>query len=257
VLRRCTDRDRQMRQRTSGTLHRLRLAILMLSFVGISAAMLACGPARSAVPAEPTSSVVRYSSSALGFAVDYPDGWQVAETTAQVDPSMRSWYEVEFVSDLYARGEQAFGRYKVQVAVGERVRGTLTETVTSSLAAIVPQLRDQIERRCCLEVSGEPAMELVGYPLTRWGSRQLVVLHEDREYRLTFYPQIGLDSTSPSDVTAGAAFEAFLRTFTFVPVTAPPPRATPTVTPVPTPMAKGMTTEIAAPMQARASHANG
>jgi len=236
-----------MKQRAGGTIHRLRLAILMLFFIAISAAILACGPARSAVPTEPTPSAVRYSNSALGFAVDYPGDWLVTEPTTQVDPSMRSWYVVEFVSNLYAYGEQAFGRYKVGVAVGESVGGTLTETVTSSLAPIVPQFRDQIERRCCLEVGGEPAMELVGFPLTRWGSRQLVVLHEDREYRLTFYPQIGLDGSTFSAVTARPAFETFLRTFTFVPITAPLPPATPTVTPVPTPMPTGTAAPIATP----------
>jgi hypothetical protein len=242
-----------MNQRTTGTRNRLGLVILMLFFIAISVAILACGPARSAVPAEPTPSVVRYSNSALGFAVDYPGGWLVTEPTAQVDPSMRSWYVVEFVSDLYAYGEQAFGRYSVTVAVGESVGGTLTETVTCSLAPIVPQFRDQIERRCCLEVGGEPAMELVGFPLTRWGSRQLVILHDDREYRLTFYPQVGLDGSSFSDVTARAAFEAFLRTFTFVPITAPLPRATPTVTPAPTPMPTETAAPIATPTQVRAS----
>jgi hypothetical protein len=240
-----------MKQKTRGTLHRLQLAILMLSFVGISAAVLACRSARSAVPTEPALPVARYSSSALGFAVDCPDGWLVTEPTLQVDPSMRSWYVVEFVSELYVYGEQVFGRYKVEVAVGETVAGTLTETVTSSLDAIVPQWRDQIERRCCLDVGGEPAMELLDFPLTRWGSRQLVVLHKDREYRLTFYPRmIGLDGSTFSAVTARAAFETFLHTFTFVPATAPPPRAAPTVTPVPTPAARGMTTAIEAPMRA-------
>jgi hypothetical protein len=221
--------------RASDRRNRVWLIFLVLFVVAISVAFLACGPARSAVRAKPTLSVVRYSSSALGFAVDYPRDWQVTEPTAQVDPSTRSWYVVEFVSNLYAYGGQAFGRYSVGVAVGESIGGTLTETVAYSLAPIVPQFRDQIERRCCLEVGGEPAMELVGFPLTRWGSRQVVVLHDDREYRLTFYPQIGLDGSTLSDVTARAAFEAFLRTFTFIPITAPPP-VTPTITPVPTPM---------------------
>jgi hypothetical protein len=243
-----------MNQRPSDTRNRPRLVILMLSFIAVSAAILACQPASSAGP---TTSVVRYSSSVLGFAVDYPRGWLVTKPAAQVDPSMRSWYVVEFVSDLYAYGEQAFGRYQVGVAVGESVGGTLTETVTSSLSAIVPQLSDQTEKRCCLDVGGEPAMELVSYPLTRWGNRQLVVLHDHREYRLTFYPQIGLGGNTPSDVTARAAFEGFVRTFTFVPVTAPPPRATPTVTPVPTPMPTEMATPIAASTQVRVLHTNG
>jgi hypothetical protein len=194
--------------------------------------------------------MVRYSNSALGFAVDCPGEWQVTGPTAQVDPSMRPRYVVEFVSDLYVYGEQAFGRYGVRVAAGESIGGTLTETVAYSLAPIVPQVRDQIETRCCLEVGGEPAMELVGFPLTRWGSRQIVVLHEGREYSLTFYPQIGLDGSTLSDVTARTAFETFLRTFTFIPITAPPP-VTPTVTPAPTPMPTETATRIAMPAQVR------
>ena len=52
--------------------------------------------------------------------------------------------------------------------------------------------------------------------MSRWGSRQVVVLHEGREYGLTFYPQTGLDGDTASDVTARAAFDIFLDTFTFL-----------------------------------------
>jgi hypothetical protein len=223
----------------------------VLFLIAISVAILSRGPARSAVPAEPTLSVVRYSNSALGFAVDYPCEWQVTGLTAQqVDPLLRSWYVVEFVSDLYAYDEQAFGRYTVTVAVGQSIGGTLTETLAYSLSPIVPQFRDQIETRCCLEVGGEPAMEVVSF-LARWGSRRVVVLHDDREYGLTFYPQIGLAGDPAPAVTARAAFEGFLRTFTFIPITEPPPPVTPTVTPAPTPMPTERATPTAMPAQAR------
>jgi hypothetical protein len=220
----------------------LRLVVLVLFLIAISAVILVFGPWRSAVPTKPTLSVVRYRDSALGFAVDYPDGWQVTGPLARIDPSMREWYVTEFVSDLYAYGEQAFGRYSISVAVGEGMGGTLTETAAYSLSPIVPQAREQIETGCCLEVGGEPAMELVGFPLTRWGSRRVVVLHDGREYTLTFSPQIGLDGSTPADVTARAAFDTFLRTFTFIPPTAPLPStfaATPAPTPMPTETATG------------------
>jgi WD40 repeat protein len=184
---------------------------------------------------EPTQSLAHYSDPALGFAVEYPGTWEVIGPAAQVDPSLRTYHTVEFVSDLYAYGEQASGRYGVRVAVGESAGETLTETVAYSLAPIVPPLRDQIETRCCLAVGGEPAMELLGLPPAGWASRRVVVLHGGHEYNLTFYPQFGLDGGTSSDVTAQAAFKTFLRTFTFIPVTVSVPPAVPVVTPAPTP----------------------
>jgi hypothetical protein len=178
--------------------------------------------------------VVRYSNPALGFVVDYPREWQVTGPTVQVDPLMRQRHTVEFVSDLYAYGDQAIGRYTVTVAVGDGIGDTLTETIASRLALIMPPFLDQIETRCCLEVGGEPAIELVSF-LTRWGIRQVVALHEGREYDLTFYPQIGPYADTASDAAARVAFETFLDTFAFIPITATPP-VTPTVTPALTPV---------------------
>jgi hypothetical protein len=188
------------------------------------------------VSPEVTLSLVRYSDPGLGFAVDYPWGWQVSDRTYTVDPLERSWSGIEFRSNLYGYGEQVFGKYVASVAVGESVGKTLTETVEYGLSSIEPPLRDAIQIQCCLDVGGEPALELsFGWPMARWGSRQIVTLHEGREYRLNFSPQRTLDGNTPSDAAARAAFDAFLHTFTFIPVTITPLLPTPTITPAPTP----------------------
>jgi hypothetical protein len=120
--------------------------------------------------------------------------------------------------------------------VGDGEGRTLTETVEYSLSSIGPQVRDGIERRCCLTIGGEPAMELLyGWPMARWGSRQIVVHHHGREYRLNFYPHSTLDGNTASDAAARAAFDTFLRTFAFIPITVTPTPPAPTITPVPTP----------------------
>ena len=135
------------------------------------------------------------------------------------------------MSNLYAGGAQAIGKYSVNVAVRETMERTVTDTVEYRLSIIAPSVRKGIGRRCCLMVGGEPAMELTGFP-GRWGSRQVVVIHDGREYCLTFYPH--MEFNTPSDVAARAAFDAFLRTFTFIPITVLP-TPTITITPVPTP----------------------
>ena len=183
---------------------------------------------------------MHYANPSLGFALDYPSDWEVREPAHQVDPLAQSWAVVELTSNLYAYGEQVFGTYAASVAVGDSRGGTLTETVAYHLSPLAPQLREGIRSHCCLTVGGEPAMELVGFPLTRWGSRQIVVIHGGREYRLTFYPQIGLSSNTASDAAARAAFDTFLRAFTFIPITATPVPPGPTVTPAPTPAARAI-----------------
>ncbi len=193
--------------------------------------LLASGCGQAAIPAPDmhTVQMVSYRDSFLGFAVEYLASWEVAPL-----PAEHLWAQpaagVEFHSDLYMRGEQAFGRYYVNVAVVE-AHGTLTETVTQSLAPVAPEVRDRITQHCCLTVGGEPAMELKGVPWGRWGCRQIVTVHGGRAYWLTFAP-FNAEATTPSRFAARTAFEAFLRSFTFVPATTPPTTA---ITPVPTP----------------------
>jgi hypothetical protein len=83
-------------------------------------------------------------------------------------------------------------------------------------------------------------MELLNYPPTRWGNRQIMILHEGWEYRLNFYPLAGMTPTTPAGDEAQVAFDAFLRTFSFLPATRPIP--TPTITPVPTPSPSAVAT---------------
>jgi hypothetical protein len=181
--------------------------------------------------------LVQYRNPALGFAVDYPADWEVTDAIERVDPLAEAWSVIEFRTNLYGYGHHSFGKYVVTVAVKHGEGTSLTETVEHVLSPIVPSMREGIESTCCLTVGGEPAMELLLYwPMGgRWGSRQMVVIHDGREYWLTFYPLRTLDGVTPSDAAARAACDTFLRTFAFIPVTATavPPR--PTVMPVPTP----------------------
>lgn len=180
---------------------------------------------------EPTSSLMRYTDPYLGFAVEYPTEWDVTDYLEVQEPTGQSLTGIGFRSNLYLGGEQALGHYGVTVAVGEVMGTSLTDTVEYRLSPIVREVRDKISRQCCLMVDGEPGMELTGFPWERWGSRQIVVIHNGREYRLTFYPY-NTQFNTPSDVVARAAFDSFLHTFTFTPITVGP---TPTITPVPTP----------------------
>ncbi len=178
---------------------------------------------------------LRHSDPVLGFAAQVPGDWQVTAPEQQLDALGRLWTAVEFVSPAYALGYPPLDQYHFRVAMAESMGGTLTETVEFGLSMLSPDFRDQIEMQCCLTVGGEPAMELLNYPPTRWGSRQLVILHEVREYRLTFYPQMGISANSEAGMAARQVVETFLRTFTFLPVTITPVPPLPTITPVPTP----------------------
>ena len=113
--------------------------------------------------------------------------------------------------------------------------GTLTETVELGLSPLNSGYRDMVQMRCCVTVGGEEAMELLNYPPTRWGNRQIVVLHEGWEYRLNFYPLTGLTTATTAGVEAQVAFDTFLRTFSFIPFSATPAVPAPTPTPAPTP----------------------
>lgn len=202
----------------------------------------ACG-ARATMPtpaavaltstAEATAYTMRYRDPYLGFAVEYPLGWEVTEHWEYWEgPTPRPFTWVGFRSNLYMGGEQGGdGPYSFDVAVGEATRSTVTDTVAYHLHAMIPEVRDDIQTRCCMTVDREQAMELLGFPWGLGGCRRIVVLHNGRQYWLTFYPY-NTQFNTPSDSAAREAFELFLRSFTFVPVTEFP---TPTITPVPTP----------------------
>jgi hypothetical protein len=215
--------------------------------------LVACAPPRSRVPppatALPTPTLygeatltptplVRYSDPALGFAVDYPADWVVAPLTEGVGPLVEASSAIEFRTNLYGYGHQAFGKYVVTVSVGDSRGRSLTETVEHSLSHVVPSAQEGVETTRCLTVGGEPALEqlFLSWPMGgRWGTRKLVVIHDRRAYWLTFCPLQMLDGVTPSDAAARAAFDTFVRTFTFIPVTATAKPARSIVTPVPAP----------------------
>jgi len=219
----------------------------------LASLLVACGQPRSTPPLPETAlpaptphgkatltpaPLVHYGDPVLGFAVDYPAGWVVAPPTDGVGSPVEASSVIEFRTDLYGYGHQAFGKYVITVSVGDSEGRSLTETVEHSLSHVVPSAREGVETTCCLTVGGEPALEqlFLSWPMGgRWGTGELVVIHDGRAYWLTFYPLQMLDGITPSDAAARAAFDTFLRTFTFIPVaaTATPPR--PTVTAVPTP----------------------
>jgi hypothetical protein len=179
----------------------------------------------------------RYTDTVLGFAAEVPAEWETGDRTDSLDALGRPWSSVEFRSELHAYGHQAFTRYSIQVQAAPSLGSTLTETVELSLSPLIPAFRDQVQMFCCLTVGGEQAMELLNYPPTRWGNRQIVVLHEGWEYRLNSYPLMGMTTTTPAGAEAQVAFDTFLRSITFIPFAIAPVPVIPTITPVPTPAA--------------------
>ncbi len=184
---------------------------------------------------EEAALLLRYRDPVLGFAAEVPAGWEIGDHAETVDALARSWTYIEFRSGLYPYGHQAFDRYSISVLAAPSPGGTLTETIELNLSPLIPAYRDQVQMRCCLTVGGEQAMELLNYPPTRWGNRQIVVLHEGWEYHLNFYPLAGITTATPAGVEAQVAFDTFLRTFSFLPITATPAVLSPAITPVPTP----------------------
>ncbi len=184
-------------------------------------------------------SATRYSDSTLGFAVEYPSAWRVTDLAhgpCTDDPSRLC----DAVLFQIQNGDTFGNYYGVTVfrywpAMGE----TITDTVEYSLRNLEP--RDQIKTRCCLTVGGEPAMELTfpRLPEHRYGDRQIWVVHNGGEYTLIFWWNVPFQpgglSDIPEDHEAQAAFEAFLRTFAFIPIAETPTPPLPVPTPVPTP----------------------
>ena len=171
----------------------------------------------------------------LGFAAEVPGDWTVTGPEPETDALGRTWMAMDFVSPDYALGYPPLDQYHFRVAAAASTSGTLTETVELGLSSLVPGFRDQIQMSCCLTVGGEPAMEVLNFPPARWGNRQIIVLHKGWEYRLTFYPQMGITASSEAGAIARKVVERFLGSFAFVPITVTPLPPVPTVTPVPTP----------------------
>lgn len=191
------------------------------------------GAALSLLPVKGTW--LHYRDPSMGFSVQYPGDWQAAGPNQLVDALGRAGMAVEFASPLQAGGPPDLNQYRFDVGLTESAGQMLTETVELNLSRLVPAVREQVQVHCCLTVGGEQAVELLYYPPTRWGNRQVIVLHEGWEYRLSFYPLAGMTAATPAGAEAQVVFDTFLRTFSFLPTTATPNRSMPTVTPISTP----------------------
>jgi hypothetical protein len=209
------------------------------------------GAALSILPVKGTW--LQYRIPSMGFAVELPGDWQATEPNQTVDALGQAGTAVEFTSPLQADGPPGLNQYSFWVEVTESSARTLTETVELNLSPLAPGFRDQVQVHCCLTVGGEQAMEMLNYPPSRWGNRQIVVLHEAWAYRLNFYPLMGMDFDTPAGVEAQAAYDTFLHTFTFIPISATPSLPAPTVTPAPTPSPLQPTSRSFVPRQIRPS----
>jgi hypothetical protein len=176
--------------------------------------------------------------STLGFALMYPCDWEVSDLTHGpcASDSSRLCDAVQIrTSDTYGNhyGVDVFRYFP---SVGD----SITDTVEFRFDNLAPSARDQIATRCCTVLGSEPAMELtVPFPDSRYGSRELSAVHSGAEYSLTFWWNVPFQPGSLSRLPAGsapeAAFDAILRTFTFLPMPETPVPPSPVATPAPTP----------------------
>lgn len=190
-----------------------------------------------AVPVKRSSCAMQYASPTLGFAVQYPCDWEVADLAHGPcigDPN-------RLCDALNFQTRDAYGNYygvsvlRYWPAMGE----TITDTVEYGLRNLEP--RDQIRTRCCLTVGGEPAMEMTFTPLPedRARDRRVSVTHSGAEYTIMFWWNVPFQPGGvfdlPAEHEAQAAFDALLRSFTFIPIAETPAPPPPVPTPVPTP----------------------
>jgi len=179
--------------------------------------------------ATPISPTVRYLSPELGFSVECPAAWTARTSGPGVEaPGWLRLGGAGFASDGYVQGDQALGHYAIQVSVLQVPAPTAAEAVQAWLAILDPGYRQAIGQRA-LTLAGEPAVELTNLPDR---TRQVWAVHEGRLYKLSFSPP----QASERDAPALAAYDQFLQSLAFVPITqtAVPPTGTPTPAPTPT-----------------------
>ncbi|HSJ58383.1 MAG TPA: hypothetical protein VLC95_14465, partial [Anaerolineae bacterium] len=90
----------------------------------------------------------------LGFAADYPAGWQVLPVTGTGAQSFRRFLVRQFDSGMSAFDEQIRMVYTIQVWMAEAAGATVTETLEAELAAISEGLREQFQGQCCVTLGG-------------------------------------------------------------------------------------------------------
>jgi hypothetical protein len=114
--------------------------------------------------------LAHYVDPELGFAVDYPVGWQVLPVTSAGLLPFRRVLVRQFDSGMNAIGVQIQLDYTIQVWMGEAAGATVTETLEVERAAIDDSLWASFKNRCCIPLGGELAMERVFPPaMSRWG----------------------------------------------------------------------------------------
>ncbi len=201
------------------------------------------------------SNSTRYSNSSLGFAVDHPSDWQVTQRYAG---SYRAYtpdsyeahesYVVEFTTGLYPSTTPS-QEYRVQVFVSLGDDSSLEDLEAHALSAGKPHLLERTNSQCCRAVGGERAVDVIVEPGLSFvpgelpttatpppdpGRRKIIIAHSGQAYTLVIMP----DPYNAPEDEAQAVFDDFLRTFTFVPITATPtperPRIPPMSTPTPT-----------------------
>lgn len=180
---------------------------------------------------EPLLSVTQYRNPILGFAVEFPSSWKVANIPS-CGSSCGILGQVQFTSNLSPGVERLDTRYQVTVLVEESLGKTLTETVELALSTSKRVVPGRTTYQCCSVVDGEPAAEVTilpgeivtlasptppGTPLRDAGVYRVVILHDGWIYTMNFEPDpFGELSGSASR----EAFEIFLYSFIFIPTTA-------------------------------------
>ncbi len=184
--------------------------------------------------------MAQYDSPVLGFSVEHPCDWEVAHLVhgpCTSDPN-RLCDALNFQTRDAHANSYGVTVFRYWPAVGE----TVTDTVEYDLRTLAPSALDQITSRCCVTVGGKPAMQwsLQSLPEDDHRDHRLTVVHNGAEYMLIFWWSVPFQPEGTFDIPplsqAQDAFDAFLRSFTFVPIseTPTPPPPVPTTAPTPT-----------------------
>jgi hypothetical protein len=188
-----------------------------------------------------------YDDPALGFAVTHPSDWDVVVSSA-CRPAYGILGQVQFTSNLAPNAEHPDKKYQITIIVSEAQGRTLTETVELALSTSKRFVPGRFEYQCCRTIGGKLAAEITispgeiltlpsptppGTPHIDAGGYRTIIIHDARTYTLSFEPN-PFDKSADSMVRE--AFEAFLHSFSFMPITESPVCEPPTlITLQPTP----------------------
>jgi hypothetical protein len=207
----------------------------------------------TAIQATATSNLTRYSNSSLGFAVDHPSDWQVAQrflssSSSHTPPDSYEFHEtyvVEFTTGLHPNTASS-EEYRIQVFVTLGDDASLEALEAQALSAGKAHLIERTHSQGYRTVGGERAVEILVEPGLSFlpgelpttatpppdpGRRKILIAHGGQAYTLVIAP----DPYSASEDEAQVACDEFLHTFTFIPITAPPTPPHPPISPMSTP----------------------